>query len=95
VPDPVSWFLIEPGWKVTGSDGAELGTVHEVTGDSSLDIFDGLAVKPGLLGKTRYVPAELVAEIVEGEVRLSVGQDEFERLDEHSSPPPAEQIQPE
>jgi hypothetical protein len=95
VPDPVSWFLIEPGWKVAGSDGSELGTVQEVTGDSSLDIFDGLAVTPGLLGKTRYVPAELVGEIVEGEITLSIGQDEFERLDEHSSPPRAEQIQPE
>jgi hypothetical protein len=87
VPDPVSWFLIEPGWKVAGSDGGELGTVLEVTGDSSLDIFDGLAVAPGLLGKARYVPAELVAEIVESKVTLSIGQDEFERLDEHTSPP--------
>jgi hypothetical protein len=91
VPDPVSWFLIEPGWKVTGSDGSELGTVQEALGDSSLDIFDGLAVTPGILGKVRYVPAELVAEIVEGEIRLSVGKDEFERLDQHTS----ERIQPE
>jgi hypothetical protein len=88
VPDPVSWFLIERGWDVAGSDGDKLGTVEEVLGDSSLDIFDGLSVGSGILGKPRYVPAELVAEIVEGTVNLSIGADEFQRLDEHEAPPP-------
>lgn len=90
MPDPVSWFLVEPGWKVVGSDGGRLGTVREVLGDSNRDIFDGLAVTPGLRGKTRYVPAELVAGIVEGEIRLSLGNDRFEHLDEHSGPPSGE-----
>ena len=34
-----------------------------------------------------------MAEIVEGEVRLSIGKDEFERLDEYEEPPPTKQIQ--
>jgi hypothetical protein len=84
--DPVSWFVVERGWAVVGSDGAKLGTVDEVLGDSSLDIFDGLAVTSGVLGKPRYVPAELVAEIVEGSVRLSIAGDEFGRLDEYEAP---------
>jgi len=84
--DPVSWFVVERGWAVVGSDGAKLGTVDEVLGDSSLDIFDGLAVASGVLGKPRYVPAELVAEIVEGTVRLSIAGDEFGRLDEYEAP---------
>ena len=84
--DPVSWFVVERGWAVVGSDGAKLGTVDEVLGDSSLDIFDGLAVASGVLGKPRYVPAELVAEIVEGSVRLSIAGDEFGRLDEYEGP---------
>jgi len=88
VPDPVSWFLIERGWEAAGSDGNKLGTVEEVLGDSSLDIFDGLSVGMGVLGKPRYVPAELVAEIVEGTVTLSIGPNEFERLDEHDPPSP-------
>jgi len=25
--DPVSWFEIEPGWRVDGPDGTELGSV--------------------------------------------------------------------
>jgi len=88
VADPVSWFVIERGWEVVGSDGDKLGTVEEVLGDSSLDIFDGLSVGAGLLGKPRYVPAELVEEIVEGSIKLSIGPDEFGRLGEHEAPTP-------
>ena len=84
--DPVSWFVIERGWEVVGSDESKLGTVEEVLGDTELDVFDGLSVTTGLLGKPRYVPSELVQEIVEGSVRLTIGQDEAERLDEYDAP---------
>jgi hypothetical protein len=94
VADPVSWFLIERGWHVVGSDGSELGTVEETVGDSQLDIFDGLTVATGLLSKARYVPAEQVDEIVEGTVKLSVDKDEFDRLEGHEPPPPGTKIRP-
>ena len=90
--DPVSWFVIEQGWEVDGSDGSELGKVEETVGDSSRDIFGGLTVGTGLLSKPRYVPAELVGEIVEGRVVLTIGADEFERLAEHEEPPDSAQI---
>jgi hypothetical protein len=86
VPDPVSWFVIERGWEVVASDESKLGTVEEVLGDPEHDIFDGLSVATGVLGKPRYVAAELVQEIVEGSVHLSIGQDEAERLDEYGAP---------
>jgi hypothetical protein len=95
VADPVSWFLIEPGWRVVDREGEELGTVEETVGDSGLDIFDGLTVATGLLSKPRYVPAEQVAEIVEGTVRLSIDKDAFDGLGEHEPPPPSAQIRPE
>jgi hypothetical protein len=85
--EPVSWFVIEKHWDVVGPDGEELGKVEEAIGDSGHDIFNGLTVATGLLHRARYVPAELVAEIVEGEVRLSIGKDEFERLEEYREPP--------
>jgi hypothetical protein len=84
--DPASWFVVERGWEVVGGDGSKLGTVEEVLGDQEHDIFDGLSVATGLLGKPRYVPAELVQEIVEGSIRLSIGQDEAERLEEYDAP---------
>jgi hypothetical protein len=90
--DPVSWFLIEKGWSVTGADGRRLGTVEEVIGDTGEDIFNGLAVSPGFLRSARYVPAERVATIVEGSVVLDLGESEFDRLDDHGDTPPSARI---
>jgi hypothetical protein len=52
-------------------------------------------VATGLLGTPRYVPAERVAQITEGRIRLAIDPDEFKRLDEYEEPPPSEQIRPE
>jgi hypothetical protein len=82
VTEPVSWLLVEPGWKVQTSDGKDVGTVHEVLGDEGADIFDGLAVTPGLLKRPRYVPAESVGEISEGHIALTIPEDAFEHLNE-------------
>jgi hypothetical protein len=92
VSDPVSWLLIEPGWEVVDAAGEKVGTVHEVIGDTGADIFDGLAVSPGLLKSSKYVPAERVVGIVEGQVRLDLSAEEFERLGEHGEQPPSAQI---
>jgi hypothetical protein len=91
---PVSWLLVERGWKVIDAEGNEIGRVHEVVGDSGEDIFNGLTVAHGLLGRVRYVPAEQVAEITDGEVRLVLSDDEVGRLDEHEPPPPSERLRP-
>ena len=95
MPDPVSWFLVERGWKVVGSDGAELGTVEETLGDENADIFDGLAVSIGLLDKPRYVPAEQVGEILEGEVHLTIGKAAFDGLGPYEGTPQTERVDPE
>ena len=68
--DPVSWLMIEPGWRVVDANGKDIGKVVSVTGDQNADIFDGLEVRHDLLEK-RYVPAEDVASIVQGEIRLA------------------------
>jgi hypothetical protein len=71
VPDPVAWTVMEPGWRVRDAEGNELGRVAEVRGDVEADIFDGITVKRGLLGKPTYVPADGIAGIFEGEVVLA------------------------
>src|SRR5207237_4642092 len=93
VADPVSWLLIEPGWKVLAADGSEVGKVDEVTGDSNADIFDGLAIATSALGKPRYVPSEQVAEIVEGTVRLKLSPEQVEALDEYLEPATSAEIE--
>lgn len=92
--DPVSWLVVEPGWKVVAADGKEIGRVEELVGDANDDIFNGLAISTGLLGKPKYVPAERVAEIVEGEVRLDLPADVVEHLDDHEPQPPSEELRP-
>lgn len=80
--DPASWKVVEHGWRVVGRSGEELGTVREVLGDANADIFNGIAISEGLLQGNRYVPAERVSGIVEGEVRVDCDADELQRLDE-------------
>lgn len=94
MPDPVSWLMIRPGWRVFASDGSEIGAVDEVAGDDTVDIFDGLAVATSAFGKPRYVPAEQVAQIVEGEVHLSVTRGQAETLGEYREPATSAEIEP-
>lgn len=93
--DPVSWLEIEQGWAVAASDGTQIGSVSELTGDREEDIFDGLAVRLGRSGPTRYVPAEQVGEIVPGRLTLKLTAAEAEALDPFEEPPPEIEISPE
>ncbi|MEP7334272.1 MAG: PRC-barrel domain-containing protein [Actinomycetota bacterium] len=86
MPDPVAWLVVERGWEVVSSDGEKVGVVHEVLADRNADIFDGLAVDPGLLKTPKYVPAERVGEIVEGRLTLELTKAEFDALDEYDRP---------
>jgi hypothetical protein len=92
--DPVSWFMIEPGWRVEAADGEEVGRVLEVTGDSNADIFDGLAIAFSMFTKPRYVPSEHVGEIIEGRVRLKLDSAAIEQLPEFKEPPIEAEIEP-
>jgi hypothetical protein len=92
--DPVSWFVIEHGWKVVDAQGQEVGSVDEVVGDSSDDIFNGLSISTSLLGKPRYVPSEQVGTITQGRVHLMLTKDQIGGLDEFEEPPTSAEILP-
>jgi hypothetical protein len=92
VSDPVSWLVVEQGWEVVDRDGEKIGEVDEIVGDAAEDIFNGLVISSGWLERPRYVPAERVAEITAGRVRLSVSRTEAERLAEHEDPPASLEI---
>ena len=78
--DPVSWYAIERGWRVTTLDGVSLGTVEEVQSDEELDIFHGLSVRVGIGRIPREVPAELVSAIEAGVVTVAILSDEIGTL---------------
>jgi hypothetical protein len=92
--DPVSWFLIESGWKVVDASGEEVGSVDEIVGDSSDDIFNGLSVSTSLLGRPRYVPSEQVGAITEGTVQLTLSKEQVEHLGEYEEAPTSAEILP-
>jgi hypothetical protein len=79
---------------VVGADGSEVGEVDEVAGDSSVDIFDGLAIATSAFGKPRYVPAEQITEITEGTVRLSLTREQVDQLREYREPATTAEIEP-
>jgi uncharacterized protein YrrD len=86
--------MIERGWNVVAADGTEVGKVEEIVGDTGADIFNGLSISTGLLGKPKYVPAERVRSITEGQVELDLSPDAVANLDDHEMQPPSEQFRP-
>jgi uncharacterized protein YrrD len=62
---------MEKGWRVFSADGTDIGKVADIRGEIEADIFHGITVKRGLLGKPEYVSADRVAQIFEGEVMLA------------------------
>jgi uncharacterized protein YrrD len=84
--DPVSWLMIEPGWKVHDSGANDVGRIEEVVGDMNADIFSGLLISTGLFSGHRYVPAERVGTITNGRVDLQLTSDEVKHLADEAAP---------
>ncbi len=87
--EPVSWLLVRRGWQVLAADGIPVGRVGAVRGEPVKDIFNGIVVRTGS-APPRYVPSELVAEIVSGQITLELSPEEFEAI----SPEPRRPLAP-
>lgn len=68
---PIAYPLLDRGVRVLSSDGDEVGTVHHVVAAAEQDIFHGLVIDSGRLGR-RFVPAEDVASLHERGVDLRI-----------------------
>ena len=78
--DPVSWFLIEPGWKVLDPAGDEIGQVEEVVADTEKDIFNGLKIATGLLSVSAFRRIERQAlELEQLHSAVTLAQAELDR----------------
>jgi PRC-barrel domain protein len=82
MPDPVAWKAVEKGWSVYDRDGEEVGKIEEIAGDENADIFDGFAISANAPGAVKYLPAEMVATIAVGEVRLTISSADVAALDD-------------
>lgn len=62
--------------------------VAQTEGDKSDDIFDGLAVESGDPAQLRFVPGEIVGQILPGKVTLKIGSADLGTLEPFQPPPP-------
>ena len=77
--EPVSWLLIRRGWQVVASDGTVLGRIGAVRGEPTKSIFNGIVVRVNS-APPRYIPSDLVSEIVSGQITLKLSAEEFEAV---------------
>ena len=72
-------MTLQPGTRIATSDGEDLGKVAQVIADLEKGIFSGLTYKSGLIGGEQFVPADLIDNITEEEVKLSISTAEAEQ----------------
>ena len=77
---PGSYLTLEPGTPVYFGDGEKLGKVERILAEQDADIFEGVDVAPGLLADARFVAADLIDEIFERGVVLTVDSSQGESL---------------
>jgi uncharacterized protein YrrD len=79
--EPTSYLTLTEGIAVYASGGEKVGTVAEVLAAPEQDIFEGIAISPRLgVGHRRFAAADLIAEIGEKGVLLSLPKDACESL---------------
>jgi len=83
----VAWKAIDEGAEVIGRDDESAGKVSRVVGDPDADVFTGLAVVSGVLGKERLVESERVSGIWPDRVHVDLTADEIEALPEYEDAP--------
>jgi hypothetical protein len=84
--DPVAWNYVEPGTRVLGPDGEQIGTVHAMLGTEVEGIFHGVAVKPESGGQARVVAADDVARLTPSAVTVRTSAQQLADLPENETP---------
>jgi hypothetical protein len=74
-----SYFAIRPGMAVIGDEG-RIGSVSEVVGDTTVDIFRGIVVSHGLTSQHAFVDQAHVVAVVGDEVQVDLSADDLDAL---------------
>jgi len=77
---PLAWTAILADTPVHAKEGREVGTVHDVLGSEQKDIFHGIVVHQGLIGRNVFVPADQVGTITDRRLVISLSEDEVREL---------------
>lgn len=84
--EPTSFYSLTEGSDVFASDGEKVGEVAAVFKDEAVDIFDGIEISLVPLGRKVYAHADLVDEIYERGVVLTVDELAAQDLPEQAGP---------
>jgi hypothetical protein len=82
------------GWKVEAADGSPVGRSTRSPATRAPTSSTDSAIATTALGHPRYVPAEKVAEITDGIVRLALSPGEVQALEEYRLPPTSLEVEP-
>lgn len=79
----IAWPAMPQHAPVVDADGDEIGSVAEVLGDESEDIFHGVAMRRSHDGQTVEIPAARIKRITTGHVVTDLSEDEVSGLGHH------------
>jgi hypothetical protein len=81
---PIAWRAIVEDEPVRSSDGEDVGTVYDVLGSKEDDIFHGVVVHLGRLGRRVLVLADDVGLIAASHVEVALTSAELHALPPHT-----------
>jgi uncharacterized protein YrrD len=85
---PISYLVLERGTDVLSSDHHSIGRVEHVLADEREDVFDGIVVTRGGIGRGHvFADADQIGEIYERGVVLKLDERACEQLPEPSANP--------
>jgi hypothetical protein len=76
----LAWTAIKPGHKIRDREGQEVGAVHRVLADDGADIFHGISLRRGVMGREVEITADRIERITAEYIHTTVGADEVEAL---------------
>jgi hypothetical protein len=83
----VAWKAIEEDAEIVSREGESVGRISRTVGDSTADVFTGLAIVIDTFGGERFVDAERVSGIWPDRVELDLTAAEIGELPKHEDAP--------
>ncbi len=92
---PISYEVLDDGVPVYDRDGGQVGEVAHVLAAEDVDVFDGIVIREHAgRGGHRFADADVIAEIHERGVVLTLDHAACEQLPEPSANPAAMGVDP-
>jgi hypothetical protein len=78
--DVIAWTAVKPGHRVLDREGHEIGAVHRVLADDGADIFHGVSLRRGVLGKEVEITADRIERITAEYIHTDLSVEQVDDL---------------